>query len=307
MPDDLTRLPHLNEREREIAERAGRATPGPHQARFIYRMIRLLREHGLRHGLLPGTDNGTDWQDAELWANAQDDIRYTLQRVSALAGERQRLFDLVRFCRHKLLEEDLITQEEFSEILIEGSVASRAPDGGSVKRLESYDHARSRMNVLAGEVEAKDREIAELKRRDETWQWAVGAKDKQILEQVDHIDSLSDQLSALRAQVAGMRRSILAVHAAILANGRNYLAYGDGFTFCMGCGEREPHVAENAPFAGAANPTEIKHARNCPQKLQWDAQAEIDAALVLVSDWAEGTPAPDQHIENMKDAIRNGA
>ena len=56
------------------------------------------------------------------------------------AAERLRLFDLVRFCRHKLFEENLITPEEFSDILAEGSVS--APDGGSVRRLESYDQMR---------------------------------------------------------------------------------------------------------------------------------------------------------------------
>lgn len=58
----------------EIRARAEKATPGPHQTRHIYRMIHAIREHGLRIGLMMGPDTGKDWNDADLWANSQEDI-----------------------------------------------------------------------------------------------------------------------------------------------------------------------------------------------------------------------------------------
>ena len=77
------------------------------------------------------------------------------------AAERLRLFDLVRFCRHKLFEENLITPEEFSDILAEGSVS--APDGGSVRRLESYDQMRQCITALEAERDAlKSRLLASI-------------------------------------------------------------------------------------------------------------------------------------------------
>ena len=77
------------------------------------------------------------------------------------AAERLRLFDLVRFCRHKLFEENLITPEEFSDILAEGSVS--APDGGSVRRLESYDQMRQCITALEAERDALKAEIIKWK------------------------------------------------------------------------------------------------------------------------------------------------
>ena len=88
-------------------------------------------------------------------------IRALLEPETWDAAERLRLFDLVRFCRHKLFEENLITPEEFSDILSEGSVS--APDGGSVRRLESYDQMRQCITALEAERDALKAEIIKWK------------------------------------------------------------------------------------------------------------------------------------------------
>lgn len=70
----------------EILARAEKATPGPHQTRFVYRMIHAMREHGLRLGLMMGPDTGLDWADADLWANSQADINALCATITRLRG-----------------------------------------------------------------------------------------------------------------------------------------------------------------------------------------------------------------------------
>lgn len=57
------------------------ATPGPHQARFIFRMIRAVRNHATTLGLMLQDDDTRDWADAELWANAQYDLELALSAI----------------------------------------------------------------------------------------------------------------------------------------------------------------------------------------------------------------------------------
>ena len=89
MPNEMTPelLALLRPDQREAWERCEKATPGPHQARFLYRMIRLLREHGLEHGLMPGDDEGHDWADADLWANAVSDLPAALLELAQAKAE----------------------------------------------------------------------------------------------------------------------------------------------------------------------------------------------------------------------------
>lgn len=49
--------------------------------------------------------------------------------------DNQRLWDLLRFCRHDLHNEELITNEEFAELVMMT---------GAVQRLETYDEHRAR-------------------------------------------------------------------------------------------------------------------------------------------------------------------
>jgi predicted nuclease with TOPRIM domain len=65
-----------------------------------------------------------------------------------------RLFDLVRFQRHQLHDEGLITNEEYSALV------SGAP--GAVSRLESYDEIRSRLDQAKEDVTTLLAEFGEL-------------------------------------------------------------------------------------------------------------------------------------------------
>lgn len=54
--------------------------------------------------------------------------------------DRQRLWDLARFCRVELLDADLITTDEYAELV---------SDSDGRGRLETYDQLRSRVAELA--------------------------------------------------------------------------------------------------------------------------------------------------------------
>lgn len=71
------------EHRAQARARCEAATPGPHQTRFVYRIIYALRQHGLKLGLMMGPDTGKDWQDADLWANSQADITAALDAIDA--------------------------------------------------------------------------------------------------------------------------------------------------------------------------------------------------------------------------------
>lgn len=66
----------------------------------------------------------------------------TLWAIDAI-NENERLRDLVRYCRHQLHEENLITDEEFAALL---------DDGESVARLENYDAMMAQIEELHAEL-----------------------------------------------------------------------------------------------------------------------------------------------------------
>ncbi len=81
----------------------------------------------------------------------------------ALRAECERLRDLARYCRHQLLDENLITQEEFTRLLVDVG-----DHGKSVARLESYDtlrqklaQAEERVRILEQEAELTTTDIVE--------------------------------------------------------------------------------------------------------------------------------------------------
>lgn len=69
--------------------------------------------------------------------------------ITALESERERLLNLVRYCRHELLDKELITQDEFASILEEGSAA----------KLETYDQLRGQITALEQELKAARDEV----------------------------------------------------------------------------------------------------------------------------------------------------
>lgn len=77
------------------------------------------------------------------WAKAQE------KRRQKIVLDNQRLIDLVRYCRHRLHEENLITDEEFADLVKVGSESAR--------RLESYDDLRMRLDRLQGLLDRQPR------------------------------------------------------------------------------------------------------------------------------------------------------
>jgi hypothetical protein len=62
----------------------------------------------------------------------------------AAINENERLRDLVRYCRHQLHEENLITDEEFAALVEVGSESAR--------RLENYDAMLAQIEELHAEL-----------------------------------------------------------------------------------------------------------------------------------------------------------
>lgn len=98
--------------------------------------------------------------------------RALFTEVQSLREQIVRLRDLVRYCRHHLHEENLITDEEFSDLL------TNTPD--SVERLESYDRIRKRyeereesVRFHAQRASEFEERIAELERDERRLDWLI--------------------------------------------------------------------------------------------------------------------------------------
>lgn len=89
-----------------------------------------------------------DWELGDLAERAY------LHRVKA---ENERLYDLVRYQRHELHTAGLITNEEYADLLENGSTGPGATHQGSVARLEGYD-------AMRGERDAAVAYAAEIKK-----------------------------------------------------------------------------------------------------------------------------------------------
>jgi hypothetical protein len=93
--------------------------------------------------------NGRIERKKQIGTTADHDIA----EVSALnyaigaLNENQRLRDLIRYCRHELHDEGLITDEEFAALVEVGSESAR--------RLESYDAMRDQIEALHEEMKGK--------------------------------------------------------------------------------------------------------------------------------------------------------
>lgn len=72
----------------------------------------------------------------------------TLWAIDAI-NENERLRDLIRYCRHQLHEENLITDEEFAALVGADDAVE------SVRRLENYDAMMAQIEELHAELRAK--------------------------------------------------------------------------------------------------------------------------------------------------------
>lgn len=81
------------------------------------------------------------------------ELRAKLTRIAELEAQNQRLHDLVRYKRHELFDDGLITDDEFSELV---------QDHSAVARLEGYDKAVANVKARLQEVEEVARELLNL-------------------------------------------------------------------------------------------------------------------------------------------------
>lgn len=73
----------------------------------------------------------------QAYISEADNCTTLESQLEQLRAERVRLLDLVRYCRHQLHEEGLITADDLAALLEVGPESAR--------RLESYDDLRSRL------------------------------------------------------------------------------------------------------------------------------------------------------------------
>lgn len=73
----------LTPEEREAWERCGKATPGPWQTRFMYRMFNSIRQHASALRLMVGLSDN-DWSDADFCAHARTDLPAALRTIADL-------------------------------------------------------------------------------------------------------------------------------------------------------------------------------------------------------------------------------
>jgi len=93
-----------------------------------------------------------DFLQQRIEAEPNRDLHFDRQERSATLwaieciNENQRLRDLVRYARHFLHEENLITDEEFAAIVAVDDAVE------SVRRLENYDAMLAQIEALHGEL-----------------------------------------------------------------------------------------------------------------------------------------------------------
>ncbi|HLG97103.1 MAG TPA: hypothetical protein VKX49_12390 [Bryobacteraceae bacterium] len=85
-----------------------------------------------------------EWVALAVYAKDHDAI---VGKIAALESSNERMRDLVRYKRHELFNDDLISQEEFSSLVAETP--------GSVARLEGYDKAKAEFNERIAALEAQ--------------------------------------------------------------------------------------------------------------------------------------------------------
>jgi uncharacterized small protein (DUF1192 family) len=76
---------------------------------------------------------------------AREKIQRLRSERAQIDGQLERAFDLLRYCRDTLHQQELISDDEFASLVARGSVCAR--------RLETYDEHEARIKALSAEVE----------------------------------------------------------------------------------------------------------------------------------------------------------
>lgn len=134
----------------------------------------------------------------------------TTEQIAELLEKHPRIVDLLRYCRHQLLDEKLITQDEFMSLL---------STEGSVPRLESYDTVRAQIDQFTGG--SRTAETTNQNRRRGIEMKATGtakATEKDMTPVVltaDTLMALVERVVTLERQTAGLRELINGKHDAL--------------------------------------------------------------------------------------------
>lgn len=108
-----------------------------------------------------------------------------------------RLFDLVRFARHFLHDAELISDDEYTELLTGGG----DPPNGSVKRLESYDELCKNLDNVKAERDTLQLALAET---------AIPLEVLNLHMRADSISLCDEMKQGITKAVESIRRALLA-------------------------------------------------------------------------------------------------
>lgn len=139
------------EHRAQARARCEAATPGPHQARFVYRIIHAVRQHGLKLGLMMGPDTGKDWADADLWANSQADIKAALDALDAADKSMEQLLESASLLASS------------TDLLNSWARESYVPEASNESEIKALINRL--WDAHAASLSAKDQRIAELEAR----------------------------------------------------------------------------------------------------------------------------------------------
>lgn len=136
------------------------------------------------------------------YLDAQQKIEAMAERIQELEHKlpftNERLFDLVRYKRSELYEANLIDEQEYIELVIEGGSHKRK----SVSRLEDYDKVRA--DLAAAHANISQRESAMDNLREELVQANIraDAAHERAERQLAVIDVMREQLATLTQDLA---------------------------------------------------------------------------------------------------------
>ena len=102
--------------------------------------------------------DGVRWaEDAELIAHAPADLRWLITEVKDLRAKLDRATDLVRFARHYLREQELLSEEEYAALVMDSE------NGQRVARLESYDEIRAKLAQAEAALAAEAAKVRQMR------------------------------------------------------------------------------------------------------------------------------------------------
>lgn len=128
-------------------------------------------------------------------------VEFNLNRIATLeaslraANERE---ERAERDNHELYRITKETGEELDRLR-----AELAETNNKFRYLEEcYERAENDVNTHSRERARLETELAEARKRADTWEWAVGKKDKQIIELVTALNQRDDELAEARRKLA---------------------------------------------------------------------------------------------------------